>query len=247
MRQEPSRKPLTEDESCKEIKRCGAQLRKKPGQFCRKPPIKGKRRCKLHGGKSLAGIASGRYKHGRYSRYLPMDLRKQYEESKDDPEFLSHQPDLRLMDLHLQQLLVALNKPENMETFVKAREAFEEFKRFQREKNAAAMKHALDKLDLLFTVGVQSGSVWNEVREVIEQRRKILESETKRIHQSSNSMSGEQILALIEYIVDVLRSSVSKYADRLIASKILQQVTTDIGVVVSRPDQASASTARLLA
>jgi len=176
-----------------------------------------------------------------------MDLRKQYEESKDDPEFLSHQPDLRLMDLHLQQLLVALNKPENMETFVKAREAFEEFKRFQREKNAAAMKHALDKLDLLFTVGVQSGSVWNEVREVIEQRRKILESETKRIHQSSNSMSGEQILALIEYIVDVLRSSVSKYADRLIASKILQQVTTDIGVVVSRPDQASASTARLLA
>lgn len=235
-----------EEEKKKELKKCGAQLRKKPGIFCKKPPIKGKRRCKLHGGKSLGGIASGRYKHGRYSRYLPMDLRKQYEESKHDPELLSHQPELRLMDLHLQKLLSTLNTPENLEAFVRAREAFEEFKKSQREKNAAAMKHALDKLDLLFTVGIQSGSVWEEVREVIEQRRKLLESETRRIKDQQTTMSSEQVLALIEFIVDCLRTSVSLYVDRYLASKILDKVTNDIGAVVSKPDDASPRTARLL-
>ena len=96
-------------------------------------------------------------------------------------------------------------------------------------------------------VGIPAGSLWHEIREVVEQRRKLLESESKRIHKSQNSMSGEQILALIEYLVDVLRSSVSKYADRFIATKILQQVTTDIGVIVSKPDKAPPGIARLLA
>ena len=225
---------------------CGAQLRKKPGRFCQKPPIKGKRRCRLHGGKSLGGIASGKYKHGRYSRYLPMDMRKQYEESKHDPELLSHQPDLRLMDLHLQRLLATLTQPENLEAFSRAREAFEEFKKFQREKNGPAMKHALDKVDLLFTVGIQSGSVWTEVREAIEQRRRLLESESRRIKDQQTTMSSEQVLSLIEFIVDCLRTSVSLYVDRYIASKILAKVTTDIGAIVSKPDDASPRSARLL-
>ena len=95
-------------------------------------------------------------------------------------------------------------------------------------------------------VGIPAGILWGEIQEVVEQRRKLLESESRRIQNSQNSMSGEQILALIEYIVDVLRSSVSKYADRLIATKILQQVTNDIGVVVSKPHQAPPGIARLL-
>jgi hypothetical protein len=31
-------------------------------------------RCNLHGGKSLPGIASPRYKHGLYSKYIPQGL-----------------------------------------------------------------------------------------------------------------------------------------------------------------------------
>ena len=46
------------------------------GTACQKPPIKGKTRCRLHGGKSSgpltaegkAGIAAAHYKHGRRSK-----------------------------------------------------------------------------------------------------------------------------------------------------------------------------------
>ena len=53
---------------------CLAKTRK--GTACQKPPIKGKRRCRLHGGKSTgprtaegrARIAAAHYRHGRRSK-----------------------------------------------------------------------------------------------------------------------------------------------------------------------------------
>ena len=47
--------------------KCGAKT--KSGKPCEKPPLKGSNRCRLHGGKSLKGIDSPRYKHGLYSKY----------------------------------------------------------------------------------------------------------------------------------------------------------------------------------
>lgn len=227
-------------------KKCGAKLRKKPGQFCQKLPMKDKRRCRLHGGKSLGGIAAGSFKHGRYSRYLPKDLRKIYEQTKHDPQLLSHEPDLRLMDTRLQGLIQNLDNTASLEAFSRAQVEWEVLEQAREAGNLIEMGRSMTRIRGLMRITVPSGPIWDQIIHVTEQRRKLLESETRRIQQASNSMSGEQILALIEYLVDVLRSSVTKYADRLIASKILQQVTTDIGVVVSRPDQASPATARLL-
>ncbi len=44
---------------------CGARTR--AGTPCRNWTVWGRPRCRLHGGKSYAGIASPRFKHGRYS------------------------------------------------------------------------------------------------------------------------------------------------------------------------------------
>ncbi|WP_394728173.1 HGGxSTG domain-containing protein [Altererythrobacter sp. GH1-8] len=43
-------------------KLCGAKTR--AGGSCRCPAIKGRERCRLHGGRSLQGEAHGQFKHG---------------------------------------------------------------------------------------------------------------------------------------------------------------------------------------
>jgi hypothetical protein len=56
------------------VDRCNARTRR--GTECQKPPIKGKRRCRLHGGLSTgpktaegrARIAAAHYRHGRRSK-----------------------------------------------------------------------------------------------------------------------------------------------------------------------------------
>lgn len=45
---------------------CGAKNRS--GGTCKRFPVSGKKRCKLHGGNNRAGVDHGRYTHGRYVR-----------------------------------------------------------------------------------------------------------------------------------------------------------------------------------
>lgn len=226
---------------------CGAQLRKKPGSICQKRPVKGKRRCRLHGGKSPGGMASARFKHGRYSLYIPMDLRKRYEQSRHDPELLSHEPDLRLMDIHLQSLLKQLNKTEGLEAFAQVKKVWKEFQKAKSAKDQIAMSKGAEKIDQLFKQGVSADGIWSKIREVVETRRRILESENRRIRDSQATMSCEQVLGLVELVVDILRKSVQKYADRIIAQQILAQVSNDIEIITSKPHQAPPGIARLLA
>ncbi len=61
---------------------CNAKTR--AGGLCKNAPM-ANGRCRMHGGKSLCGIASPRFKHGRYSKYLVARLAGRYlEEHRED-------------------------------------------------------------------------------------------------------------------------------------------------------------------
>lgn len=54
---------------------CNAKTR--AGGLCKNAPI-ANRRCRMHSGKSSAGIAHPRFKHGRYSKDMVARLAGQY-------------------------------------------------------------------------------------------------------------------------------------------------------------------------
>ena len=57
--------------------RCGAQTRN--GTPCRAPAVKGRRRCRMHGGALGAGAPMGNqnaFKHGRYSAQAHAERRR---------------------------------------------------------------------------------------------------------------------------------------------------------------------------
>jgi hypothetical protein len=85
--------------------RCGAKLRGKD-QRCRKYPLRGRDRCRLHGGKSLAGLAHPRpTAGGRYSKYLPSALLERYRGAMADPDALSLRDELALLDARITVLM----------------------------------------------------------------------------------------------------------------------------------------------
>src|SRR5262245_53115189 len=68
---------------------CGAKTR--AGTPCQARPCPNGR-CRVHGGLSLAGVASPSYKHGKRSRYmrdLPRELRAGYRAALQDEELAS--------------------------------------------------------------------------------------------------------------------------------------------------------------
>lgn len=87
--------------------RCGAKLRlSNPPRYCTERPLKGKRRCGLHGGKSKTGPASGTWKTGLRSKYLPTDLQERFDAALHDPQLKQIEQDLA----HIEVLIGVLHR-----------------------------------------------------------------------------------------------------------------------------------------
>jgi hypothetical protein len=70
--------------------RCGARTRS--GTPCQAPAIRGKERCRLHGGRSPGapkGEMNGNYRHGRYTREMLAERRQLTELLRESRELLS--------------------------------------------------------------------------------------------------------------------------------------------------------------
>jgi hypothetical protein len=85
---------------------CGAKTRS--GEPCKRPPVAGRTRCRQHGGASLAGVCSPRFKHGRRSRYLKHltgSLAAGYRAALADPRLLELTEDVALVTARIGELL----------------------------------------------------------------------------------------------------------------------------------------------
>jgi len=78
--------------------RCEAR-RKKDGAPCQIHPIKKSLsgRCRLHGGMSLKGTQSMRYKHGRYSKYAKQKVMEKIEKFRSDDDVRDLREELAIL------------------------------------------------------------------------------------------------------------------------------------------------------
>lgn len=77
---------------------CGAHT-KSTGKPCQKVPVEGSTRCYLHGGMSLKGTQSKRYRHGLYSKYAGSSLKSVLDELEDisSEELINPRNEIKLM------------------------------------------------------------------------------------------------------------------------------------------------------
>jgi hypothetical protein len=80
---------------------CGAKTR--GGGACKRPPAKGKRRCKLHGGATPSGPASANFKHGRYAEVFKGELAAKFLQTACETKPLDLLPELAVQRALLAQ------------------------------------------------------------------------------------------------------------------------------------------------
>ena len=87
--------------------RCNADESRKRGRpwFCGQMPVKGRARCKRHGGMSPQGLDHPRTKHGLFSGYLKGQLGDRFDAIKADPALGNATEQLAVMTLLLQTRL----------------------------------------------------------------------------------------------------------------------------------------------
>src|SRR6187551_3811513 len=81
-------------------------------------------RCMMHGGKSLAGIASPTFKNGKYSKYLPKGIGEMAWDAANDPDLLNLTELIGVYHARLNMLFGLVESGASAERFRAIKETF---------------------------------------------------------------------------------------------------------------------------
>ncbi len=188
---------------------CGAKTRK--GGTCQQPAMPNGR-CRLHGGMSLAGVASPTFKHGRRSKYMPVRLVEHYKEGLSDPELLNLQDEIALIDARLNDVLGRVDTGEAGAIWRRVREAYLDFNIATHDQNVIEARRAMDEIGRLTEQGVDDYAAWHEAQALIDQRRKLVEAEQKRRVAMQQMITAQEALVFAAAILDTVKRNVSDTA-----------------------------------
>lgn len=211
-------------------KLCGCPTRK--GTPCSNPAvIGGNGRCRMHNGKAAKGVAAPNFKTGRYSKYLPKDLMERYNSSIDDPELLNLRHDIALLDARLSQLLERVDTNQGKQVWEDARKCHDEIKRAMNNEDYGGVLIGLEKLDRAIGIGLADYDAWSEIEKIVDQRRKTVESEQKRLVAMNQVITTEQAMTLVAAITMSIKRNV-------LDPKALTAIQNDLSRFLTMPEQA---------
>lgn len=182
----------------------------------------------MHGGKTPHGIASPHFKHGKYSKYMPARLLEQYGQSQTDSELLAAREDIALVDARIADVLGRVDTGESGHLWREVRSAYKILVQAMRSQDTEAMSMALRELDQLINRGNTDYAAWNEVLRLLDQRRRLVESERKRLVDMQQMITAERAMTLVALVVEAIRKNVT---DR----QTLAAIERDLGTIIGPP------------
>lgn len=178
-------------------------------------------------------MASPNLVHGRYSKYLPTRLMERYQTARDDDRLLELRDEIALVDARLADMLGRVDTGESGQLWRKLGECFARFKKAQHIKDTNEARAALLELDELISAGVTDTAAWAEVGQLLDQRRRLVESERKRQVELQQMITAERAMLLFTAIGETIKKYVKDRATlALIAAELNQFVNVPAGRVI---------------
>lgn len=179
---------------------------KSTGKQCNRSAVNGKRVCTVHGGLTPGGIASPHFKDGRYSKSLPVRLADKYKAALKDPQLLELKNEIALTDARLKDLLSRVDTGESGALWLAVGKAWKEYQRTQR--GTADSIKIESHLNQLIESAMQDYMAWREIQEVLEQRRRLVESERKRLVEMQQYITSQQAMTLVAAMIGIIKDNV---------------------------------------
>jgi hypothetical protein len=216
-----SERPLEDCPECGELRRC------------RSNPVNGSKRCRMHGGKTPRGIASVEFETGRYSRSLPGRLVATYETALQDADLITLRNELALLQARLHELLGSVDTAGTRGVWAKLGKAQRELDRAWQDADSTATAKAIHKMGVVVGDAATERAAWREVYEVVEQLRRLSESERRRLVDLQQMITAEQLMAYTGALLALVKENVTD-------PTILSNIGAGVRRLVSVPDRGRA-------
>jgi hypothetical protein len=194
---------------------------KRSQRRCRRHATPGAAVCRMHGGKTPKGSASTHFRTGRHSTFVPTRLAAKYRDATKDPELLSLRSELALLDARIAELLGRVDTGESEAIWEALQQAWAAFRGARAQQDVPQMHLAVEQLDQLMDRKLSDSAAWREIGEAIEQRRKLVQSEQKRLVALQQVITAESALTLMGRLVDIITTHVR---DRPTLGKIVADI-----------------------
>jgi hypothetical protein len=163
----------------------------------------------MHGGKSVVGPASATFKDGRYSKVLPARLLARYHEATQDQELLALRSEIALIDSRLSDVLGRVDTGESSRVWKALGEAYGKLKTAQLLGDEVGERYAVAALGSLIVSGHSDWAAWADVRQLIQERKALVESERKYMIEAQYMIAVDQAMSTMGLLVDAVRRHVT--------------------------------------
>ncbi len=214
------------------MSQCTAQS-KRTGNRCRDHAMKGRTTCYHHGGSTPRGFALPQTKTGRHSKDLPTRLAGRYTASRNDPDLLNLSEEIALTDAFIEDARRGLDHGESGRLFTELKAAWDALTAAQRAKDSDGVSQAIGEIGTLIRHGVAAYAARNEAADLIERRRKLVDSEGKRRVAMQDTITSEKAMLLISSLVAAVNRHVDDRAIRI-------AIAADFGAIIDNDGSSGA-------
>lgn len=180
---------------------------KRSGQQCKNPAMPNGK-CRMHGGKSVSGLAHPSTKHGRYSKDLPTRMLANFEAAAADPELLNLGYDIALVEARMIELVKRADSGESGRLWRELRSVYYEMRKAQRERRMGDFAALFDQLGDLISAGHSDSMAWGEAMQLVDTKRKLVESDQKRRIAMHDMVTGDQMKLVIATLINLVQTHV---------------------------------------
>lgn len=195
-------------------------------KFCRSSPLPNGR-CRFHGGKAAKMEKAGNFKHGGYSKYLPQALMDKYKTATEDEELLSLKDEAALVTARLYELSEKITHTAGKINYMELLRKYENYK--------AALRANMDSADFLLSdfeatlVSIKEDlRIWDEIALMIDTKRKIVDSEFKKMKAKDQYVEVEKVMLLVGGLMDIVSKEIEGLDGVLVDDAIIEKTTREV-------------------
>lgn len=186
--------------------RCGAKTR--TGAPCQAHAMENGR-CRMHGGGTPRGIANPNTKHGKFSKDLPTRMLADYEAELTDGELLNLSDAIALIRSRQKEIIRSLSTGGASAIWGELSETYGELMEAQRAKDKDQVSRSLKHIGELIRDGGADAKTWRELADLMEQERKLIDTEQKRRVAMQTMVTAEKGQLLVKALLASVNAHVS--------------------------------------
>lgn len=209
---------------------CGALVRSQQ-RPCRNAVVGEVGRCRMHGGKSKVGPEHHKFVHGQRSEYyLPGQLGRDFEAALNDPSLIELRRQLALAEAREGELVRALSDADAAGNWAEAWRAFIAVEDALAADDAERLPEAVHALRKALEGGIPHETLWARIRENAEHKRRLSETERRRLETLSQFITSERAMAQMALVTESIQRHVNDpHTLAAIAAEIRQHAMIGTG------------------